>query len=549
MQRSIVIKRPNGASDTVVLTGSLTQIGRSEENDVVLDDPTRKVSRQHAQIVCEAAGQPSAIVDLKSVNGVLLNGEPVPGRANLRAGDILTVGLYRLVYHEEADASSQPKPITEVPLPFQIEAAPVHLEQLQNNSRLLELAADGAPMAASAVDLSALELMHEVSVSLARTVTVRDVTETAIDLLFRITGVQRATFIPWDEDLQAFQHADVFTRSRKVIDVGRTPANYDPRQLILSRTILSKVREANSPLHIRDARSVAQASGALSIANAGIQAALCSPLSFQGRFLGVLYADNLMTPEVFSPDDFRTFTSIAAQAGMALASANARDTVLKREVELAAMRLYLPPQVADRISAEDGFLELGGVLQTVTVLFADIRGFTPLTEQMAAPEVVLMLNEFFTAMTEAIQEAGGTLDKYIGDCVMALFGAPVVSPDDAQRGIRAAIGMQREVLRLNVARRSRGLCDISIGVGLHTGPAVIGNIGSAQRMQYTAIGDTVNVAARVVSTAKAGQVLASESVRAAVEDDTAFQSLGEVKLKGRQQAVNIYSVNWDGPTL
>jgi adenylate cyclase len=233
---------------------------------------------------------------------------------------------------------------------------------------------------------------------------------------------------------------------------------------------------------------------------------------------------------------------------LALASAVARDTVLKREVELAAMRLYLPPQVADQIGATDGSIELGGVLQTVTVLFADIRGFTPLSEQMDAREVVLMLNEFFTAMTEAIQEAGGTLDKYIGDCVMALFGAPVSSPDDAERALRAAIGMQREALRLNEGRRSRGLCDLRIGVGLHTGPAVIGNIGSAQRMQYTAIGDTVNVAARVVSTAAPGQVLVSEAVRAAVSNQTVFEPLGEVKLKGRTQMVNIYSVVWQDPT-
>ena len=261
------------------------------------------------------------------------------------------------------------------------------------------------------------------------------------------------------------------------------------------------MREENRPLHIRDARAHADLGRSLSILRAGIQAAFCSPLTFQGRFLGVLYADNLIAPGAFSAEDFRIFTTIAAQTGLALASSITRGELLKREVQQAAMRLYLSPQVADLITAGDGSVELGGVLQPVTVLFADIRGFTKLSEHLDAREVVLLLNEFFTAMTQVILEAGGTLDKYIGDCVMALFGAPVPAPDDLQRAVEAAINMQREAARLN--------SQIRIGVGLHTGRAVVGNIGSAQRMQYTAIGDTVNVAARLVNIAAPGQILVS----------------------------------------
>jgi len=356
--------------------------------------------------------------------------------------------------------------------------------------------------------------------------------------------VQRATLMPWDEERQAFPDASLVARSGKRLGRGETPAGYDPRNLVLSKTILRKVREENRPLHIRDARSLARDGGAMSIMRAGIQAALCSPLTFQGRFLWVLYADNLAAPDAFTPADFRTFTSIAAQAGLAMANAMARETLLKREVERAAMRLYLPRQVADQIAASEGSIELGGVLQPVTVLFADIRGFTQLSEQMDAQAVVQMVNEFFTAMTEVILEAGGTLDKYIGDCVMALFGAPVEGADDVERGVSAATRMQREVARMNVKRAGLGLCEVKIGVGLHTGPAVVGNIGSAQRMQYTAIGDTVNVAARVASTAAPGQVLVSEPVRAAVPGGESFAPLGEVKLKGREQKVNIYSVPW-----
>ena len=250
------------------------------------------------------------------------------------------------------------------------------------------------------------------------------------------------------------------------------------------------MREENRPLHIRDARSHADIGSSLSVLRAGIQAAFCSPLTFQGRFLGVLYADNLIAPDAFSPDDFRIFTTIAAQTGLALASSITRGELLNREVEQAAMRLYLSPQVADLITAAGGGVELGGVLQPITVLFADIRDFTKISEHLNASEVVQLLNEFFTEMTTVIFEAGGTLDKFIGDCVMALFGAPVPAAGDVQRAVEAAINMQREASRLNT--------QIRIGVGIHTGLAVVGNIGSSQRMQYTAIGDTVNVAARLV---------------------------------------------------
>jgi adenylate cyclase len=425
---------------------------------------------------------------------------------------------------------------------FQIEAANVELNELQQRSGLLELAGSNL-LTRNSVEMSALELLHEVGVRLARTATEAEVMETAVDLLFKIEGVQRATLMVWDQEKEAFESAPLFTRDgKKTMGVE---ASYDPRDLVLSKTILGKVRRENRPLHIRDTRSDADLLIAASIVRAGIQAAFCSPLTFQGSFLGVLYADNLLAPDAFSQADFRTFTTIAAQAGLALASAVARSELIHREVERSAMRLYLSPQVADMIAAADGAIHLGGVLQPLTVLFADIRGFTALSEKLAAPDVVLMLNEFFTAVTRVILEGGGTLDKYIGDCVMALFGAPVPAEDDIERCLASAANMQREVVNLNRSRRQRGLAEIGVGIGIHTGLAVVGNIGSEQRMQYTAIGDTVNVASRLVDHAAPGQVIVSESVRAVAFHRDLFQHLSEVELKGRQQKLNIYSVPWE----
>lgn len=468
------------------------------------------------------------MTDLNSANGTAVNGQRITAPTVLRPGDAISIGPHVIFYRQETEAA----------LPFSIEAGAVELDRLQTQERLLDLAGD-AVLGASGMHL--LEILHQVSVTLARTQTVEEVKEQSVQLLFKIEPVHRACLMLWDESSSSFQTAEVRTRGNRSVAI---PASYDPRNLVLSSTILNHVRKHNRPLLIRDAISDQLLSSAASIVRAGIQAAFCSPLTFQGRFLGVLYADNLAAPDAFSEADFRTFTSIAAQTGLALANALARDELSKQQVERAAMRLYLPAQVVDLISAAGGSIQLGGTLQPLSVLFADIRGFTTLSEQMDAREVVQLLNELFTALSEVIFEAGGTLDKFIGDCVMALFGAPVAFPDSPQRALKAAIGMQRRVAALNLARAKRNLRQIQIGIGLHHGPAVVGNIGSADRMQYTAIGDTVNIAARLVSRAAPEQIVISGEFQKLVNDCCGFQPLGSAELKGRAAAVETYSVLW-----
>jgi len=538
--RSLLLYKLDGSTEVLGFVKPLLRIGRGEDNDVVLHDPLRRVSRFHAQIICDETGK-AMLSDLRSANGTFVNDHPASAPISLQPDDVVRIGPYRLIYRDtklRGDTQADPNDTSM----FRIEQASVELNELQARPGLLDLGTNEA-MPQSSVELSALELLHEVGVRLARTSTEAQVMETAVDLLFKIEGVHRATLMLWDAEKEAFEGAPLFTRDgKKTMGVE---GSYDPRDLVLSKTILGKVRRENRPLHIRDARSDADLVIAASIVRAGIQAAFCSPLTCQGSFLGVLYADNLAAPDAFSAADFRTFTTIAAQAGLALASAVARSELIRREVERSAMRLYLSPQVADMIAAADGAIQLGGVLQPLTVLFADIRGFTSLSEKLAAPDVVLMLNEFFTAVTRVILDAGGTLDKYIGDCVMALFGAPLPGEDDVERGLTAAANMQREVVTLNRSRRQRGLPEIRIGIGIHTGPAVVGNIGSEQRMQYTAVGDTVNVAARLVNYAAPGQVIVSEIVREVAAHGNQFEYLAEVELKGRQQKLNIYSVPWD----
>ena len=244
---------------------------------------------------------------------------------------------------------------------------------------------------------------------------------------------------------------------------------------------------------------------------------------------------------VTKPIDFQ---DLELTLDKALIDAAARKQAARDRDHLASLKLYLPPQVASLIVESGDQSKLDGVIQNVTVLYADIRGFTAMSENMEAREVVALLSEFFTAMSPIIFQHDGTLDKFIGDCIMALFGAPVATDACAQQALDAAIEMQREMERINAARLSRNQQPFSIGIGLHCGPAVVGNIGSTDRVQYTAIGDTVNVASRLTSKAGPSQIVISENIRANISTDTTFQPLGEVELKGRANKLNLFTANW-----
>jgi adenylate cyclase len=167
-----------------------------------------------------------------------------------------------------------------------------------------------------------------------------------------------------------------------------------------------------------------------------------------------------------------------------------------------------------------------------------------MSEKMDAREIVAILREFFSLTSTAIIEGNGTLDKFIGDCIMALFGAPLPSEHATRDALRTAILMQRRMQELNAERARAGAPPVRIGIGLHHGPAVVGNIGSEDRVQYTAIGDTVNVASRLVSRAAPGQIIVSADVRAEIPDYGGFEPLGEVEVKGRAGKINLFAVRW-----
>ncbi len=204
---------------------------------------------------------------------------------------------------------------------------------------------------------------------------------------------------------------------------------------------------------------------------------------------------------------------------------------------------YVAPQVVAQIleKGEEG-LKLGGSRKDLTVLFVDIRGFTTLSESVEPEEIVAILNEHLNLTANCIFEFGGTLDKFIGDATMAIFNAPLPLEDHAMQAVRTAWAMKEGSVELEKKLQQRFGKSVQFGIGIHTGPAVVGNIGSKTRMDYTVIGDTVNTAARLESNAKPGQVIISEAIYEQVKDRIMANSLGEIKVKGKLQGILIYEL-------
>ncbi len=218
------------------------------------------------------------------------------------------------------------------------------------------------------------------------------------------------------------------------------------------------------------------------------------------------------------------------------------DDITEAEFVKESFGKYVARQVVEKILSGKGQIKLQGERQHVTVLFADVRGFTKLAENMEPENVVALLNEYFNMVVDIIFKYEGVLDKFIGDNVMAVFGAPIKSDNDEERAVGAAIEIQKEIEKFNMLRRAEGEAPISIGIGINTGEAVVGNIGSEKRMDYTVIGDTVNVADRIQSSALGGEILISAATHEKVKDKFNCSELPAIKVKGRRNPVHVFKV-------
>jgi adenylate cyclase len=187
-------------------------------------------------------------------------------------------------------------------------------------------------------------------------------------------------------------------------------------------------------------------------------------------------------------------------------------------------------------------VQLGGTKRPVVIFFSDIRGFTPLSETMGPDEIATLLTEYFTEMVEIVFEHSGTLDKFMGDAIMALWGAPIAHEDDADRAMACAVDQLIALEKLNVKWKNEGRPVLGIGIGINFGEVFAGNIGSNRRLEYTVIGDAVNTASRLCSSAGPNEILISESFYQKLKAPPAVEALEPVQVKGKSKRVQVYRV-------
>jgi len=279
----------------------------------------------------------------------------------------------------------------------------------------------------------------------------------------------------------------------------------------VSSTIMNHVIRERATVLTHDAAMDFAASKGKSMILNRISSAIVAPLLHNDEILGVLWLDS-ETLAQFQPKDMEIVTAIATQAAMFI-----EINILGRKVEAEIVNRerfsrLLSPNVAQRVMSGELEVKKGGQLvEECTVFNSDIRGFTRMSDGANPAGIVEMLNDYFELMVEVLFKHEGTLDKFMGDGIMALWGAPVVHPDDAIRSVECALEQMDVLGKFNRTRMEEGHSALAMGIGIHTGPLVAGYIGSSKALSYTVIGDTANTSARLCGVAAAGQVLISEA--------------------------------------
>jgi class 3 adenylate cyclase/CheY-like chemotaxis protein len=274
------------------------------------------------------------------------------------------------------------------------------------------------------------------------------------------------------------------------------------------------------------------------------QALLYMPLVLGQRNIGVLGVENFTAPRPFSETDLLRLATLSDYAAIAIENArNFRQLEDSKEAEKGVIRgafeRYVAPTVVNRVLSNPDALRLGGERREISIMFADIRGYTTMSENADPEALVEMLNNYFKLATEIVFAREGTLDKFLGDAVMAIFNAPVDQPDHAARALETALTLRDAVEAYNATLDGEGF---RFGIGLTMGWAVVGNVGAAQAMNYTAIGDVINLAKRLQERAEPGQILVEESLIRRVGSNVQANKLGDLQLKGRRTTVPVYDL-------
>jgi len=527
-----------GRDETRSLQADEIHIGRGNDNEIVL--PDFSVSRRHAAIRKEPEGW--AVLDLMSTNGIQVNRVSVK-RALLRPGDKIKVGVFELMVEELADP--KPQALDSMPTPA-LGVAPVTATIMRSIADFSaaygldpkssgEMRVDKRKALEVAYSGKIFGIMTKLGRMLIKTESVDEVLAYVMEIAFEALPVDRGFIMLTDEK-----------SGEAVCELSRTKEKIEVRpkgQVPVSKTIVEQVMRDRVALLTVDAQSDERVKMGESIRLHQIKAAMCVPLWSGENIFGVMQVDSPFHSGSFNEQDLDLLTALANFAAVAVERLrNAKRAEFERQARGRLERYHSPAVIESIVQAEEG--DVGGVKSAeVTVLFADLAGFTALSENLSAEEVSAILEGYFTHAVEAIFEEGGTLDKFIGDCVMAFFGAPVPQPDHAQRAVRAALKILDELDDWNRARAEKDQPTLSMRIAINTGPVVVGDVGSNKRVDYTVLGNTVNVAARLEAyVGDATEITIGAETKRQLGDGFQTESLGEFQLKGLQRKIEAFRV-------
>lgn len=584
-----MVRHVGGATSDFVVREKLA-IGRNpNRNNVCLAD--REVSKEHATV--ERRGAEVLLKDLGSSNGTFVNGRQVT-EAVLRDGDLVRMGNTEIIFvagepttqggfAPTANPAQQTQPEgtphfppsaprlapiplvpqpagaarAPAPIPLQLHSAPTHqpgaapapaprtnftVVHSMNAPVLAQVKQNASERVPRAADQ--IETHDELKAEYERLLV-------ALDFRDKIRIDQGPDALL--ERILEFAHERLKADNGAIVrktDEG----NYEPlcikqrkagnASFSVSDTLLEQVITSRSAVLIQDVEFDPRFNAAQSIVSQGIKCAMGVPLIVSGHVREVLYLDTLNRTHAFRDRDLKMLSGIANQAAIALENVDLIEKNKNEERTRDRLSRFLSPALIEQ--AQNGQIDLtkGGSLTEITILFSDIRGFTSLSEKESAQDVMKMLNDYFEQMVEAVFDTGGMLDKFIGDAVMALWGAPLKRPDDPDRAVMTALEMQRRVVQFNQQRRREGKPPVYVGIGINTGQAVVGNMGSSKRMEYTAIGDAVNLASRLCHEAKANEIIISSSTmeRLPANKYDLDTSLPPASVKGKAKPIAIAKV-------
>jgi adenylate cyclase len=500
-----------------------TTIGRHPANDIQLLDAL--ASKEHATIERTTDGR-FLLRDHRSLNGTLVGGERVSERF-LSDGDMVAIGSSRFTFVERPssvpsvtiapsqppDAGPQPDSYVHITTPPGMQFLPAALVHSNEALRL---------------DYEKLRVEHELWREIRYEKNLERLLSRSLDKAFEVVTADRGVVFLIDP------------RGELVVQHAKTREGAG--EVVVSETILEEVRQSRMAVLSTDLPHDQRFRGSDSIFNLGLQSVVSVPLlTSNDEILGILHLESHKRT-AFTEKDLQIASGIAMQAAVAIENIRLAARIEDETRARAQFQRLLSPNLVEEVVAGRLRLEKGGELREATILFADIRGFTRMSESMEAHDLVAMLNEYFELMVGELFRFGGTLDKFVGDQIMALFGAPLDMPNAPLRALGCAMAMQARLGEWSHTRSAEGLPPVAMGVGVCTGKVVTGAIGTSTALQYTAIGDAVNMASRLCALAAAGEVLAGEGTLALCQGQILYQPLEPVLIKGKRDRIPVFRI-------